>query len=165
MREVLVIARCDSCGTKMETADEPLPKWVVNGVTYRPELCDECLRKTLAALEFLENSKKVQHRSTTPRESQKGRGKYARIHSPCPACQRSFATPAGLSMHITTAVKSGDKAHKPFLPDKKEPKPASEQSRLDCRFCGKKFGNPSGRAGHEVSSHPVEWKKWKGGKQ
>ena len=170
MREVLVIARCDSCRARVEPSDEPLQKWVVDGVTYRPELCDACRRNVLKGLEFLGNSV-VQTRTpkepTPPKKRgpKVGRGQYAKVESQCEACQRVFSTPAGMNIHIATMAKD-DSKHKKLLPPKqKQPVSGHDSSRLDCRWCGKTFTTPSGRAGHEVSGHRVEWNKMKKGGQ
>ena len=113
MRDVLIIAKCDKCHTDLEVGDEPLPRWTINGTTYRPELCGMCESEVLAALDFLTLAR-TRKAEPAPKKARKG-GKFAKVETPCPACERVFSTPSGLSQHMSQLVKKGDRVHKKYI--------------------------------------------------
>jgi len=107
MRDVLIIAKCDKCKKKVEVNDEPLPKWVIDGTTYRPELCQECQDKVLASLDFLTPVTRTKSKPKVTTGKRTG-GKFAKVKSPCPVkgCDKVFDTPAGLSQHMNQLVRN-----------------------------------------------------------
>lgn len=114
MRDVLIIAKCDKCHKEVEVQEGPLPKWVIAGSTYRPELCDPCQDKVLATLDFLTP---VANRA--PKKTGKNRtgGKFTPIDTPCPVCHKVFKSAAGKSQHFTQIVKQENRngAHRKYL--------------------------------------------------
>lgn len=115
MREVLVLAKCDKCHTEIEATDEPLPKWVIGGNTYRPELCDKCVEEVLSMLKFMSPVTKKKIVAHHPKKKSRTGGKFAKVDTPCPACERVFSTPSGVSQHMSQLVKKGDRAHKKYI--------------------------------------------------
>lgn len=115
MREVLVLAKCDKCLTEIEATDEPLPKWVIGGNTYRPELCDKCVEEVLSMLKFMSPVTKKKIVAHHPKKKSRTGGKFAKVDTPCPACERVFSTPSGVSQHMSQLVKKGDRAHKKYI--------------------------------------------------
>jgi hypothetical protein len=121
MRDVLIVARCDKCHSKVEVTDEPLPRWTINGTTFRPELCKKCEKEILAALDFLTPAATRERKPKEPtsgkpryKKSRKG-GKFAKVTTPCPACDRVFDTPSGLSQHMSAKVRSNDATHRKYI--------------------------------------------------
>jgi len=165
MRDVLIIAKCDRCHTKLEDiSDEPLDKWVIDGITYRPELCGTCTDWVGDQFNWLTpvRSRKKKEEQPVRVPGKRTSGKFAQVPTPCAACGKTFKSAAGLSQHLGQVRKyeGPDGIHGGN--GRSEVKDgASNTSRLDCRWCGKTFKTPSGRAGHEVSGHRAEWKKMK----
>jgi hypothetical protein len=99
MREVLIVARCDRCSVELtDVPDEPLPKWVVAGVTYRPELCAECDEYVLEHLKFLRGTEI--RKSSISKSSGRTTGKFTHKPTPCPVCGQVFKSEAGVTQHI-----------------------------------------------------------------
>ena len=115
MRDVLIVARCDKCHSKVEVGDEPLPRWTINGTTYRPELCGKCESEILASLDFLTPTSKP--KATGKVKKARTGGKFAKVETPCPACERTFSTPSGVSQHMSSKVRGGDKVHLKYIKD------------------------------------------------
>ena len=142
MRDVQIVAKCDRCLTQMRIEDDaPLEKWVINGRTYRIELCGTCQLEMSNVLMWLDNPKPTKTKGT------RTGGAFARVRSECPDCNREFSTPAGLSQHRSqthgwtpdpTPVKAGAGPHK-------------------CGFCDDEFPTRSGRHGHERMRHHDKW--------
>lgn len=80
MRDVIIVAKCDRCRNEVEVNEEPLPKWVIDGQTFRPELCPDCKETVLTELGWL-----------VPPKPRRGpgqghpHGKNGSKHT-CPAC-------------------------------------------------------------------------------
>ena len=87
MRRVTIMISCDACDEDIreETEGDSRMSFTRHGEKWEMDICDECFGGTL-----------LQEARPAPRAKRDTVGM-----SPCDDCDKTFATPRGLSMHRT----------------------------------------------------------------